>query len=250
MKLEAFLIHLKRATQRRPQVERIIEACPLEIAVVDAVDGRAMSEADQAKVYKFEKLFEPPYPFRIGPGEIGCFLSHRKCWQRIVDSDADAGLILEDDVEIDTDTFTKAIELANDHITDIGYIQFQVRAISGPGRTVEERDGHRLVAPTIVPRRTSAQLVSRDAAKRLLRMTETFDRPIDGFLQLTWATKLRVACIEPSGVSDRTAQSGGSTITPTAGGGPLARLFGNIYREALRLWYRWQVASASRRQKP
>ena len=31
---------------------------------------------------------------------------------------------------------------------------------------------------------------------------------------------------------------------------PLARLFGNIYREALRLWYRWQVASASRRRSP
>ncbi|MEX0346015.1 MAG: glycosyltransferase family 25 protein [Rhizobiaceae bacterium] len=250
MKLAAFLIHLKRATQRRPQVERIIEACPLDIAVVDAVDGRAMSEAEQAKVYKFEKQFEPPYPFRIGPGEIGCFLSHRRCWQRTVDGNADAGLILEDDVEIDADVFAKAIELATDHIAEIGYIQFQVRAIPGASRIVDARDGHRLIFPATVPRRTSAQLVSRDAAKHLLRLTDTFDRPIDGFLQLTWETKIPVACIEPSGVTDRTAQSGGSTITPHAKGSLLARLSGNIYREALRLWYRWQVASASRRQRP
>lgn len=250
MKVGAFLIHLKRATQRRPQVERIIEACPLDTEIVDAADGRAMSEAEQDEVYKFEKLFEPSYPFRIGPGEIGCFLSHRRCWQRIVDGDFDAGLILEDDVEIDTDGFARAIGLAKDHIADIGYIQFQVRAISGPSSTVDARDGHRLIVPTTVPRRTSAQLVSRNAAEHLLRLTETFDRPIDGFLQLTWETNISVACIEPSGVTDRTVQSGGSTITPETRGGPLARLSGNIYREALRLWYRWQVASASRRQRP
>ena len=91
-KVEAFVIHLARATQRRAQVERIVAACPLKTRVLDAVDGRAMSEDERAAVYRAD-LHEPRYPFRIGPGEIGCFLSHRNAWQTMLDEGLDASLI-------------------------------------------------------------------------------------------------------------------------------------------------------------
>ncbi len=248
MNVEAFVIHLKRVSQRRPQVDAIVKNCPMATTIVDAADGREMSEVERSEVYRFEKLFGPRYPFRIGAGEIGCFVSHRRCWQMIVDADLDAGLIVEDDVEIDSAIFAIAIELARQNIEQYGYIQFQVRQIRSDSRIMDQQDGCRLVVPDIVPRRTSAQLVDRKTAERLLELTRTFDRPIDGFLQLTWETGISIACVEPSGVSDRTRQSGGSTITPARNGSALARLSGNIYRELMRLWYRWQVAAASRRR--
>lgn len=36
----------------------------------------------------------------LTPGEVGCFLAHRKAWQCVVDNDWDFGFILEDDVDL------------------------------------------------------------------------------------------------------------------------------------------------------
>ena len=36
----------------------------------------------------------------IKPGAIGCFLSHRRAWQRLVESGLDAALICEDDIAL------------------------------------------------------------------------------------------------------------------------------------------------------
>ncbi len=212
MKIEAFVIHLARASRRRAQVERIIAACPLKTHIVDAVDGRLLDDASRAAVYR-KGLFTPRYPFELTLGEIGCFLSHRRAWQEIVSCNLDAGFIFEDDVEVDAPGFANAFELAGANIDRHPYIQFQVRPLNGAIETIVARPGVALVQPAVPPLRTSAQLVDRRAAKILLAATEIFDRPIDGFIQMYWETGIAVACAVPSGVSDRTRQTGGSTIS-------------------------------------
>lgn len=241
MNIEAFIIHLKRAEQRRPQVDRIMNACPVKTSIIDAVDGRAMSPNQRAQVYTTDKLFEPRYPFEIGAGEIGCFLSHRRAWQAIIDGNLDAGLIIEDDVEIDEITFGDALELATAHMDELGYIQFQVRGISGPCKTIAKQGATEIFWPQIVPLRTSAQLVSKQAAETLLAKSDTFDRPVDGVLQLVWETGVPIHCVQPSGVTDRTAQTGGSTISGGRSGISLSR----ISKQFQRLKYRRQIARYS-----
>ncbi|MCY0093295.1 hypothetical protein [Hoeflea ulvae] len=49
--VEAFIIHLARADARRPQVDRLLAACPVPAGIVDAVDGRDMSGAEIDAVY-------------------------------------------------------------------------------------------------------------------------------------------------------------------------------------------------------
>lgn len=244
MKVNAFVIHLRRAEQRRPQVDRIIEACPVNTTILDAVDGRAMSAEERTQVYTTNKLFEPRYPFEIGPGEIGCFLSHRRAWQAIIDGDLDAGLIIEDDVEIDQIVFGDAFELATAHMDELGYIQFQVRDVSGPSKTIARQNGAEIFRPKIVPLRTSSQLVSKREAEALLAKTETFDRPVDGVLQLVWETGVPIYCARPSGVTDRTVQTGGSTISGRSSGDLLAKL----RKQVLRWQYRRNVASLSHKE--
>lgn len=243
MNIAGFVIHLHRAEKRRPQADRIIEACPVSARIIDAVDGSAMDDAERAKYYTTRTLFEPAYPFRITVGEIGCFLSHRRVWQAILDENLDAGLVLEDDVEIDPAAFARAFELACRHIDAFGYIQFQVRTVAEASKTVATGNDCRLVAPAIVPLRTSAQLVSRSAAAALLAKTQTFDRPVDGLLQLYWETGIPVVCAIPPGVRDRTAETGGSTISKRRREGIIAW----IRREVLRWRYRRDIAKYSRR---
>ena len=240
-KVEAFVIHLARATQRRAQVERIVAACPLKTRVLDAVDGRAMSEDERAAVYRAD-LHEPRYPFRIGPGEIGCFLSHRNAWQTMLDEGLDAALIVEDDVEIELPVFAKALELALSSMTPRSYVQFQVRKVPGGGAVVASGNGIEIRRPVVAPRRTSAQLVGCAAARQLLAVSGHFDRPVDGLLQMPWVTGVHIDCAVPSGVSDRTNTSGGSTIQAKTG------IHARIVREIRRWSYRRAIALRSRHE--
>lgn len=242
MSARAFIIHLARSTGREAQVSRIQAACPLAAEVLDAVDGRALSEAERAAVYT-RALHKPRYPFDFGPGEIGCFLSHRRAWKEIVDRGLNAGLIIEDDVEIEREVFAKALDLALAHIDRHGVIQFQVRCIRAPGPTIAGSGGVTLSRPEIVPLRTSCILYSVRAAERLLGLTQTFDRPIDGTMQLTWVTGLFPLTVVPSGVIERSGKIGGTTIQQSA-----MAWTKRLKRELLRPIYRGQIRLYSRRQ--
>ena len=43
-------------------------------------------------------------------GEIGCFLSHRSVWKKIVAQNLTAGIIFEDDVQIDPNVFSDSLK--------------------------------------------------------------------------------------------------------------------------------------------
>lgn len=232
-RIETFVIHLARATGRRAQVDRLLAGTPYPSQILDAVDGAQVAEAQRAAEISNAPLFAPRYPFALNAGEYGCFQSHRVAWQRIVDQGLDAALILEDDVAL-TDDFDAAVALAAQHVGALGYVQFQVRKVDG-GSVVANAGGVSIVRPRVTPLRTSAQMVSRAAAQTLLGMTAQIDRPVDTFLQSHWHTGLHLVCVVPSGVEDRTAETGGSTISSKRS------LWEKAKREVLRSRYRRAV---------
>ena len=241
MHTAGFVIHLLRAAQRRPQVDALLARAPCPTEVFAAVDGQTLPEAELAAVYSERPLLRPPYPFRIGRGEVACFLSHRAIWQRMVDEGFDQALILEDDVALGPG-FDAAFDLACRFAGLDGFVQFQTRAI-GDATEVAVVDGPvQIVRPRVVPRRTSAQLVGRQAAQRLLKACGRIDRPVDGFLQLVWDTKQPIHCVVPSGVTDLTVAVGGSTIQHKDG----ADIWSKLSRAYHRAKYRAAVARLSR----
>ena len=70
----------------------------------------------------------------------------------------------------------------------------------------------KLLFPLPTQLRTSAQLVSFEAAVELLNKTEKIDRPVDTTLQMFWETKIKCYCVNKSGISDHTLEAGGSTL--------------------------------------
>ncbi|MDA8747611.1 glycosyltransferase family 25 protein [Litoreibacter sp.] len=209
--MKTFVIHLERATARRAQVDHILKLTP-DAEILPACDGAALSGDARSDIYSRNR-FKPNYPFALSVGEIGCFESHKSAWKCIVEQNLDWGLIIEDDVQVDSLNFNAALELAQLHVNDRGYTQFQVRNIKGACREVVRKGGFALVRPDLVPLRTSAQLVSRAAAEKLLALSDKIDRPVDAFLQMRWLTGVDITCVIPSGVSDRTAETGGSTLS-------------------------------------
>ena len=234
-KYKCFIIHLKRAKQRRAYVDEIISKLNIETEIIDAVDGRLLTKNKILQYYSETPLFQPVYPFKVNKGEIGCFLSFRKAWQNIVDQNLSGGLIFEDDVSLDINVFQNSFNTALRWIKKYGYIQFQVRDIPKKSKIIKvHRDVH-LLKPSPTLLRCSAQLVSYSTAKKLLKITEKFDRPVDGLLQLNWSTGVDVTAIRPSGTLDNTYASGGSNLSLYI---PLSL---KIKQEFSRIKYRYNI---------
>lgn len=243
MKAEAFIIHLGRAEARKVQVDRLRATLPLPVNIVDAVDGLALGDDEIEVVYR-RHLHRPRYPFALRKAEIGCFLSHRKAWQAIIDRGLDAGLIVEDDVEPVEGSFGPALALAMKTIRAGDYIRFPYRSHTDSGVEVAKDGEAVLIEPAHVGAGMQMQLVGRQAAAELLRITETFDRPVDTTIQMRWRAKIRILAMRPPAVRQIGHLLGGTIVQKKS------KPFGEVLsREVKRAWYRMalRVAALGRR---
>lgn len=91
--LRIFVISLARAAERRASVSAHLEALGLEYELVDGVDGQALPPEAHAR------LLAPGVTFP-SPGVVGCYMSHMTVYHRLLESGADAALVLEDDAAL------------------------------------------------------------------------------------------------------------------------------------------------------
>ncbi len=184
-------------------------------------------------------LHRPRYPFKLTVSELACFLSHRKAWKAIVDENLDAGLVLEDDAAVGKD-FQASLKFALEHLRPGDFVRFPDKKTREAGVTAIKTESIKLIVPSPVGLRTVAQLVTRDAAVRLLKVTEQFDRPVDVFLQMTWLTSVQVKSVVPSGVTEISERLGGSTLASKKS------TYEKLQRETLRPLYRAKIGLLSR----
>ena len=238
IRAEAFIIHLSRAEARKPQVERLTATLPLPVNIIDAVDGLALGDGEIEAVYR-RQLHRPRYPFELRKAEIGCFLSHRKAWQAIVDGGLDAGLIVEDDVEPDEKLFAPALALALETIQPGDYIRFPYRSHTDGGAEVAKAGDIALVEPAHVGLGMQMQLVGRAAAAELLKVTERFDRPVDTTIQMRWLAKICILAVRPPSIRQIGHLLGGTIVQKKSK--PLSEV---LSREVKRAWYRLAIRLA------
>lgn len=121
------------------------------------------------------------YP--LSPGEIGCFLSHKKCFELIASGDDEYGIILEDDVELSDNAF-KYFKSSHWIPNGADVIKFetcnarirlsQLTCMPGTGLKIGVLRSSHLG--------TAGYLVSKRAAKEILPLLELPKKPIDNFL--------------------------------------------------------------------
>jgi GR25 family glycosyltransferase involved in LPS biosynthesis len=244
---KAFILHLKRAVSRAPNVKELSARLPMESEVLQAVDGARLSRQDLDRAYTRHR-FRPRYPFALTATEIGVFLSHRAAWRRIVDDDVEFAFIFEDDAQIDPMQFAALI----DFVTAVRPVWDYVLLPAAPirsGTEVARRGALALLQPNAPPLRAIGQIVSRTAAARLLDRTSPFDRPVDTLLQMTWVTRQLVLVASPSPVRDVSREIGGTTVQRKSVGFA-ERLHHEamrpIYRAKVLAHYRWRLAPVSR----
>ena len=237
---KAFILHLERASSRAANVRSLSASLPIESEVLAAVDGARLSAEEVEQAYA-RRRFRPTYPFPLTRTEVGVFLSHRAAWRRIVDDALDFAFIFEDDAQIDPSSFAALVEFVTLERQAWDYVLLPAQPIRN-GTPVVSRGGLALLRPDAPPLRAIAQIVSRDAAKRLLDRTLPFDRPIDTLMQMPWVTGQPVLVASPSPVRDVSRETGGSTVQRKS-----MSLAERLRHEAMRPIYRAQVLARYRR---
>ena len=83
-----FLINLKQSHDRLEKSADRLGRQGVTFERIDAIYGKDLSEAELAEHYSTE-VNQQKFYRALSRGEIGCYLSHRMAWQKIVDEQLD-----------------------------------------------------------------------------------------------------------------------------------------------------------------
>lgn len=99
--IPAYVINLPQERARKEHIcKNLAPYAWLDVQFIDGVDGRLIPEPDY-KLYGFDLHASfKRYGRKLNPGEIGCVLSHFKCYRTLLESTEEYALILEDDITI------------------------------------------------------------------------------------------------------------------------------------------------------
>lgn len=214
--MKVYVINLARATERRQKMQMQADRLGVHLDFIEAVDGKTITDADRALVDHKKRRRITPYP--LTDNEIGCWLSHRKAMQRLIDSGDAMAAILEDDAALAVD-FPRVLN-----------------AIEAQGLPFDVVDLHRnlkkheifAVCRQLLPgfslgrigythMNATGYVMSRQGAEKFLAYAKRFVHAVDKEMHSYWANGLDIFGIEtPAILPD---DGGYSFIGETRGAG-------------------------------
>ncbi len=191
--LMVLLINLPRSVERRERMQQRLATLGLDYELLPAVDGRA--RWDELLPSVDLKAFQHHAGGDVLPGEIGCYHSHLQAWQRLVESDAQVLLVLEDDM-VFHDDFMQALRIALRGLAHWDMLKLaKIRAkqpvcqgLLGP---------YQLNACIGAFTGFGAYLIQRETAQRLLQQLLPIRAPIDRELEQVHRHDIRHFSLEP-----------------------------------------------------
>ncbi|KAL5012579.1 hypothetical protein ScPMuIL_011130 [Solemya velum] len=100
---QVYMINLVRRQERRDRMMKSFDILGIDAKVLDAVDGKLLNETYLKKLgVQMMPGYADPYHVRpLTMGEIGCFLSHYKIWEDMLDNNYERIIVFEDDVRFE-----------------------------------------------------------------------------------------------------------------------------------------------------
>jgi len=192
-----YIISLPEATDRRARITAIFNEWHIPFEFFDAVDGRAFNVLEHP-VYDAAKRLRY-FGKHLNGGEIGCLLSHKKLYQKIVDEEIDRALVLEDDVILRDPFFDVLEKILNcpvpyDMIRFLGSPKLE-RLPLRHVYSIDETYG--LFRHTGMPGGAHATLVTYKGAQKILKHLNKTAYPIDALLGRSWETGLDWYTVRP-----------------------------------------------------
>lgn len=189
--MHIFVINMARAADRRERIVSHLQDLGLEAEILPAIEGARVPP---------EALPPGTHP-DLSPGEIGCYLSHVRFWEIVVERGLEHAIVLEDDVRCSPD-LPGIVQQALASGTPFDALRLSaLRPIHGETLTTLPA-GTRIVLPNKNPSGTQGYLVSQEGARRLLECLAVPNCPIDDTLDLYWRFGLRIPVLTPTLVEE------------------------------------------------
>ncbi len=185
--IPTFVVNLKRSTERRKYIENHLKDKNIQYELIEAVDRENLTEEQIRKVADKEWVIKLSSQLpQVLKGIIGCALSHKKIFKRIVSESLPYALILEDDALIEDGidkNFLDSLPM-NWDVLLLGYHLDNTEPVppipcSFWGRY--KKDNFVIAKPVRKVAGTHGYIVSQQGAKRLLQLTQPLKKPIDGY---------------------------------------------------------------------
>ncbi len=193
MGVPIYVINLDRDAERLASIASSLKALGLPFERIPAVAGAPHVE-DPAIV----DLARYPLRNRRGAprgGEVGCYLSHLRAYERLLATDAQWCVVLEDDVECLPSLPGVLDSLGKADDWDIAKLFCFHSGMPVPVRRLA--GGHRLCVHLTRTTSSAAYAFNRRAAGVLLRTMLPLSQQIDHALDRPWESGLRVRGVRP-----------------------------------------------------
>ncbi|MFM7506236.1 MAG: glycosyltransferase family 25 protein [Rubrivivax sp.] len=226
------MINLDRAPDRLARVCEQLERLRLPWQRLPAVDARALTPAQRAL------LDEPAFHHRHGmtplPGELGCYLSHVEVMRRFLASDAEAALVLDDDVRLQ-DSLPAVLAALMRCPGRWDVVKLSAVHSGTPVAVADLGGGHALAVMLSKCTGSSAYLMNRRAAQAYLRPRGgllPMQLPYDHAFDRAWrfGLKQRLVMPTPCGHDDQVASTIGAPANMPS------RKFRGLRRWPTHLW--------------
>ncbi len=188
--MRIIVINLARATERRADMERQAQTLGLAFDFLEATDGRKLTAQDRALIDHDKRKSISPYP--LTDNELGCWLSHRRTMQTLLDSNEKMCAILEDDAALSPDfpRVLAAIEILPESSFDVIDLHrnFKRSEIFAFCRKLAE--GYDLGRIGYTHMNATGYVVTRKGARKYLASAPRADHAVDKQMHRYWANGL------------------------------------------------------------
>lgn len=203
--IQVFVISLARAPDRRDAISTHLRELGLEFEIIEAVDGAHLSESECNSM-----LADGVTYIR---GVIGCYLSHIRLYEKIIQDNIHVALILEDDARLNPD-IVPAIRNGIDYL-NFDYCLLDCDDVSETTAVFYDLNtrktltsGFPVYETNVGPALLHAYLMTNIGAKNRVAHAWPIFKPVDIYSHLPYKPKILV-CVSPKGafVSEHSRQS-------------------------------------------
>jgi len=182
-----FVINLKKDIKKKEHMIKLCKMFFLDCNFFDAVYGKFLSKEEIHKHYTIKK--SKKYSKKgMSLGEIGCLLSHKTIYQKMIDENIKQALILEDDIEFSNDIVKifDSIDLfpKNWELMLLGHHSHAGRDIETWASIWWQQNitkEYKIIRPSEIGKGTYGYLINNRGAKKLLSKLDQYYKPIDHY---------------------------------------------------------------------
>jgi len=228
-----YVVNLDCAPARMQSMDHQLTNLGVSYLRISAINGVDLSANEIEKVYS-SKLNKKHFRYNLSLGEIGCYMSHRKIWRKMVEENIDFAIILEDDLIVN-ENFQQLFALV-DSLKNYDLIKLADNRSFPAAQKKEITADFELINFKTIPNCTTGYTINLSGAKKLLTR-ELFYRPVDIDLQFCKELTLSVYGLQPYPITEnRDFSSDIAAFNDGNHGTKTTNVFRNIkYR--LALWY-------------